>query len=123
MAKSDPAARYAALIAEIEKHNRAYYTEAAPTISDYDYDQLYRELVGLEAAHPDLARPDSPTQKVGAAPLGEFAPYPHEPRMQSGEWDGSKMLRGQDVATSVVQVASLPPEVAIKEVLVYRPGA
>jgi DNA ligase (NAD+) len=83
MAKFDPAARYDALIAEIEKHNRAYYTEAAPAISDYDYDQLYRELVELEAAHPDLARPDSPTQKVGAAPLGEFAPYPHEPRMQS----------------------------------------
>lgn len=48
--------------------------------------------------------------------------WEHEPRMQSGEWDGSTMLRGKDVAASVVQIASLPPEVAIKEVLVYRPG-
>ena len=45
-----------------------------------------------------------------------------DPRKLSGEWDTSRMLKGADVATAVVQIASLPPEVAIKEVLVYRPG-
>ena len=45
-----------------------------------------------------------------------------DPRKLSGEWDTSRMLKGNDVATAVVQIASLPPEVAIKEALVYRPG-
>jgi NAD(P)-dependent dehydrogenase (short-subunit alcohol dehydrogenase family) len=45
-----------------------------------------------------------------------------EPRMLSGEWDGSKMLKGEDVAQAVVQIASLPPGVVVKEALVYGPG-
>lgn len=49
--------------------------------------------------------------------------WEHEPRMQSGEWDASKMLKGQDVAQAVVQIASLPPGVVVKEALVYRPGS
>ena len=48
--------------------------------------------------------------------------WEHEPRMQSGEWDASKMLRGADVAQAVVQIASLPPGVVVKEALVYGPG-
>ena len=48
--------------------------------------------------------------------------WEHEPRMQSGEWDASTMLRGADVAQAVVQIASLPPGVVVKEALVYGPG-
>jgi NAD(P)-dependent dehydrogenase (short-subunit alcohol dehydrogenase family) len=48
--------------------------------------------------------------------------WEHEPRMQSGEWDASKMLKGEDVATAVVNIASLPPGVVVKEALVYGPG-
>jgi len=48
--------------------------------------------------------------------------WENDPRKLSGEWNGSRMLQGQDVATAVVHIASLPPEVAIKEALVYRPG-
>ena len=49
--------------------------------------------------------------------------WEHEPRMQSGEWDASRMLKGEDVAQAVVQIASLPPGVVVKEALVYRPGS
>jgi DNA ligase (NAD+) len=55
----------------------------APTISDGEYDALLRELVQLEAEHPELATPDSPTQRVGGAPSTDFAPYPHEVPMLS----------------------------------------
>lgn len=67
MAKSqgDPVARAASLRAEIARHDRLYYAEQRPEISDQAYDKLYRELVDLEAAHPDLRTPDSPTQRVG----------------------------------------------------------
>ena len=58
--------RVAALQREIEEHNRRYYQEAAPTISDREYDKLYRELSDLETRFPKLATPDSPTQRVGA---------------------------------------------------------
>jgi DNA ligase (NAD+) len=54
-----------------------------PTIADADYDRLMRELEALEAAHPELATPDSPTRRVGAAPSGGFAPVRHEVRMLS----------------------------------------
>ncbi|MEM7682969.1 MAG: NAD-dependent DNA ligase LigA [Planctomycetota bacterium] len=50
---------------EIRRHDRLYYADARPEISDQDYDALLRELVELEAAHPELATPDSPTQRVG----------------------------------------------------------
>ncbi|MFH1067571.1 MAG: hypothetical protein V1746_06685 [bacterium] len=81
--KSSLRQRHAELCREIERHNKAYYVEAAPLISDYEYDQLYKELVELEAAHPELVTPDSPTQRVGASALSEFKPYRHQPPMQS----------------------------------------
>ncbi|HZO29902.1 MAG TPA: SDR family oxidoreductase [Chloroflexota bacterium] len=49
--------------------------------------------------------------------------WEHEPRMKTGEWDASRMLKGEDVAQAVVQIASLPPGVVVKEALVYRPGS
>ena len=56
----------------IEEHNRRYYEEAAPTISDRDYDSLYRELADLEKQFPALASVDSPTQRIGGKPLKAF---------------------------------------------------
>src|SRR5688572_14146685 len=69
--------RYAELADQIRAHDHAYYVEAAPRISDREYDRLYTELRELEAQFPDLAGPDSPTQRVGGAPLKEFKPVPH----------------------------------------------
>jgi DNA ligase (NAD+) len=74
---STAADRVAALRAEIARHNRLYYIEAQPEISDRAYDALYRELLALEARHPDLVTPDSPTQRVGGAPLEQFEPVTH----------------------------------------------
>ena len=71
------AARATALRREIAAHDRRYYVEDAPTISDAEYDGLYRELVAIEAAHPELVTPDSPTQRVGGVPLEQFEPVRH----------------------------------------------
>ncbi len=68
---------------EIETHNRRYYEEAAPTISDRDYDKLYRELVDLEARFPQFASGASPTQRVGGKPLEAFAQVTHRVPMLS----------------------------------------
>jgi DNA ligase (NAD+) len=69
---SNPAARHRDLVAEIREHDRRYYGENNPTISDQEYDALLVELRRLEEEHPELATPDSPTQRVGHAPLSEF---------------------------------------------------
>jgi DNA ligase (NAD+) len=62
---------------EIRKHDRLYYEEAAPIISDREYDRLYKELVDLETQFPDLVTPGSPTQRVGGKPLKAFEQVPH----------------------------------------------
>ncbi|MFW5856474.1 MAG: NAD-dependent DNA ligase LigA [Planctomycetota bacterium] len=67
----------------IRRHNRLYYDEQQPTISDRDYDALYRELTDLEARRPDLVTPDSPTRTVGGEPAGAFAPVEHRVPMLS----------------------------------------
>ena len=67
----------------IERHNRLYYVEAAPEISDAEFDRLFQELVKIETEHPELATPDSPTQRVGAAPSDSFAPAEHRVPMLS----------------------------------------
>ncbi|MDD2963868.1 MAG: NAD-dependent DNA ligase LigA [Bacteroidales bacterium] len=68
---------------EIERHNNLYYAEAAPQISDYEFDQLLSELQQLEMRYPDLAHPDSPTQRVGGAITKEFATVKHSTPMLS----------------------------------------
>jgi DNA ligase (NAD+) len=68
---------------EIAEHNQRYYQDAAPSISDQDYDALYRELSDLEAAHPEFLTPDSPTRRVGGAPLEEFSQIRHRVPMLS----------------------------------------
>ncbi|MGH8046906.1 MAG: NAD-dependent DNA ligase LigA [Chthoniobacterales bacterium] len=81
--ENDPRKRISQLRSEIARHNRLYYEQAAPEISDRDYDALYRELADLEAAHPDLASADSPTQSVGSGVLDAFKQAQHLVRMQS----------------------------------------
>jgi DNA ligase (NAD+) len=70
-------ARIAQLRLELERHNRLYYVEARQEISDREYDVLYKELQALEAQHPELITPDSPTQRVGGAPLKAFQNVRH----------------------------------------------
>jgi len=77
------AARAERLRREIERHNRLYYNEAAPEVSDAQYDELFRELAKIEAEHPELATPDSPTQRVGSAPSEGFAEVTHRVPMLS----------------------------------------
>lgn len=68
---------------QIERHNRLYYEQAAPEISDREFDALLRELQDLEKRHPELATPDSPTQRIGGEPLKEFVSVRHIVSMQS----------------------------------------
>jgi DNA ligase (NAD+) len=68
---------------QIRYHNRRYYVEDAPEISDAEYDALYSELEGLEAEHPELVTPDSPTQRVGGEPLEGFEEVRHTVPMLS----------------------------------------
>lgn len=75
--------RAAQLREEIQHHNRLYYQNAAPAISDQEFDALLRELQELEKAHPDLVTPDSPTQRVGGAPLDGFTQIAHPVPMMS----------------------------------------
>ena len=75
--------RAAQLRREIERHNRLYYNEAAPEVSDAEYDALFRELQALEAEHPELATPDSPTHRVGSKPSDGFAAVTHRIPMLS----------------------------------------
>ncbi len=77
------AKRAAQLRQEIAEHDRRYYQEAAPTISDRDYDRLYRELLDLEEAYPELRSADSPTQRVGGTPLKAFSQVRHRLPMLS----------------------------------------
>src|SRR5437773_2440203 len=77
MEQKEAAKRVQQLREEIRKHDRLYYEEAAPIISDREYDRLYTELVDLEAQFPDLVTPDSPTQRVGGKPLKAFEQVAH----------------------------------------------
>jgi len=93
------------LRAELERHNRLYY-EGTPEISDFDFDQRMRRLQELEAKHPELADPNSPSQRVGGAPIEEFRTVIHDPPMLSidnaysldelREWD-ERVKRGLGV--------------------------
>ena len=95
---------------ELREHNRRYYNEANPTISDAEYDKLFRELQALEAQYPELRAEDSPTQRVGAPPVDGFEVVEHLRPMLSlanafdeaelREWDERvrRRLEEQDVA-------------------------
>jgi DNA ligase (NAD+) len=76
--KKNAAARAEELRAEIRRHERLYHVEARPEITDAEFDALVRELKALEAAHPELVTSDSPTQRVGGAPVSELPSVRHE---------------------------------------------
>lgn len=81
--RAQAARRIDSLRREIVHHERKYYVENDPQISDSEYDALMKELEGLEALHPDLADPDSPTRRVGGAPVEGFATVRHRVPMMS----------------------------------------
>src|SRR5512132_720404 len=83
MTRSQAKQRIVALRREVRHHDHLYYSKDRPEISDAEYDRLFRELVELETAYPDLITSDSPTQRVGAAPIDELAKVPHEKPMLS----------------------------------------
>ncbi len=80
---SAPADRARALRESIRRHEHLYYVLSKPEISDLEFDALDRELREIEAAHPELITPDSPTKRVGGAPLSEFTSVTHEAPMLS----------------------------------------
>ncbi len=80
---AEPAARWRELVEQIDDARRRYYGDDAATLSDAEYDVLFRELEALEAAHPELVSADSPTQSVGGEASGMFAPVEHLQRLLS----------------------------------------
>ncbi len=82
-APESPQQHAARLREELAQHNRRYYEEAAPSISDQEYDRLYRELVDLEEVHPEVRTDDSPTQREGGQALDAFVSVRHRLPMQS----------------------------------------
>ena len=81
--KKDPAARAEAMRSRLHHHSYRYYILNRPEISDAEYDRLFNELKALEAAHPELVTPDSPTQRVGGAVAAGFASVQHRVAMLS----------------------------------------
>ena len=73
----EPAKRIADLRAQLEAANRAYYVDARPVMADTEFDRLLRELADLEARHPELDDPNSPTRRVGGEPIEGFETKPH----------------------------------------------
>jgi len=105
--------RIEALRERVRYHNRRYYIEDAPEISDAEYDALYNELGALEGEHPELVTPDSPTQRIGGEPLEGFEEVRHAVPMLSlanarktedlREWDARvRRLLGDDEAPRYV---------------------
>lgn len=83
MTLNDAQTRHQKLVEEIHRHDHAYYVLAQPSITDQEYDRLYRELIDLETRFPQLVTPDSPTQRVGGQPAKEFKPVRHLKPMTS----------------------------------------
>jgi DNA ligase (NAD+) len=114
MEPESAAARAAWLLAEIARHNRLYFSEDAPEITDAEFDALVRELRELEVSQPELARADSPTQGVGSAPSARFAIVTHATPMLSldnamdhpalADFD-ARVMRGLGADTPVVYCA------------------
>jgi DNA ligase (NAD+) len=113
----------------IERHNRLYYVEDAPEITDAEYDALFRELQALEAGHPELRSADSPTQRVGGAPLAEFGEVRHRtPMLSIANAFDEEEVRAFDkrvcqaVGTEGAEYATEPKLDGLAVSLVYRDG-
>ena len=109
-------ARLQSLRDELNQHNQLYYQDAAPEISDREFDRLMARLIELETEHPELLSSDSPSQRVGGAPLAQFASVAHAVPMLSidntynyedlREWDG-RVRRGLNPGESVTYVVEI----------------
>jgi len=124
-----PEKRAAALRAALERHNRLYYVEDAPEITDAEYDRLFQELCDLEREHPALRSPDSPTQRVGAPPLPEFAEVRHRvPMLSIGNAFDEEEVRAFDrrvreaLGAAAVEYAAEPKFDGLAVSLIYRGG-
>ncbi len=115
---------------EIRGHDHRYYVLDAPELTDAEYDVLFRELQELEESFPDLRAPDSPTQRVGGAPLSSFPSVPHEAPMLSLDSDQTeealrrftdRVERGLDGPSSVTWVVE-PKLDGLSIELVYEHG-
>ena len=117
------------LHAELHEHNYRYYSRDDPLIPDAEYDQLLRELQSLEARYPELVSPDSPTQRVGAAPLKAFGEVRHELRMLSLDnafsdeelLDFDRRVR-ERLETDPIEYAAEPKLDGLAVSLLYRDG-
>ncbi len=112
----------AELVELIRSHDERYHADDAPEIPDADYDRLKRELIDLEAAHPELVRPDSPTQTVGADPSTLFAPVEHRIPMMSldNAFDRGELNAWADRARR--RLASLRAHQAAQETAAQKTG-
>ena len=106
MTQAEAKKRHARLVEEIRRHDHAYYVLAQPVISDQEYDRLYHELLDLEKQFPELATPDSPSHRVGGAPLSEFQSVRHAVPMMSLDNTYSQ----EDVRDFVKRVQKLLPD-------------
>ena len=111
MADPDPEARAAALRAALHHHAHRYYVLDAPEIPDAEYDRLFQELQAIEAAHPALLTPDSPTQRVGGRVLDGFTPVRHAVPMLSIRTETDTTAGGAIAFDERVRNAlALPPD-------------
>lgn len=122
--------RIAELRAELDRHNQLYYQDATPEISDAEYDRLFRELEDLEQAHPEFADPNSPTQRVGGAPLEAFEQREHLLPMLSiddlfGEDEVGDFFRRLQKGLGLEEIPlTVEPKIdGVACSLVYRDGA
>jgi DNA ligase (NAD+) len=113
MIEAEAHRRIESLRRNIEEHNHRYYEEAAPVISDREYDKLYQELVDLETKFPHLVTSDSPTQRVGGKPLQAFAQIRHRLPMLSLDNTYSK----EEVANFYKRMTRLLPDQKIPVVI------
>jgi len=125
----DILARLIALRHDIRRHDYLYYVKARPEISDSQYDRLFRELVELEQAHPDLVTADSPTQRVGAPPLDELVKVLHKQPMLSldsiidqCEVQAFDQRMKRELETQAVEYSAEPKFDGLSVELIYEHG-
>jgi DNA ligase (NAD+) len=129
MRESEAKREAARLRKEIDFHDRQYYVLDQPLISDFDYDQLYKRLVELERAYPDLVTLDSPTQRVGGEPVREFRTVEHRIKMLSLDNTYSEeALREFDLRVQKALGRTTPYEFTLKVdgvavTLIYEKGS
>ncbi|MGE0288376.1 MAG: NAD-dependent DNA ligase LigA [Bradyrhizobium sp.] len=114
---------------EIERHNRLYYLDDAPEITDAEYDAMFRELQAMEERYPALADEDSPTRRVGSIPLGAFAKVAHASPMLSlnNAFDADEVIAfdrrvREALAVDSVEYSVEPKFDGLAVSLVYRAG-